>query len=286
VPIIQLRTRVTEPKLKEMFGKTPKRDDFDFVLTGGGTVYKPNGERLCTVIKGGLSEAMVEDVWPFYSGLKRHTTTNRGLYAGEHLEQEQVKRDGTASKTRPSAPVASVVVGALDRTPRIPFCRQAAPVQEDPEGWKRAQALCREVATLYEENAPDQHERQMVQVRKTSPEFIIAGTPYSSITVNNTFAGAYHVDKGDYGYGSMAVLRRGHYRGCELVMPAYRMAVDLEHRDVIFFDVHETHGNIPFEERQDDAERISIVLYVREKMAQCGSSAEELTRAKNRGALA
>lgn len=283
--LIQLRTRVTEPKLREMFGKTPKREDYDFVLTGGGDIYKPNGERLCTVVKGGLSEPMTKRVLPFYSGLKRHTTTNRGKYAGEHLEQDIVKKDGTYSKTRHSAPVASVVVGAMDRTPRIPYCRQAAPVLEDPEGWKAGQALVREVATLYEQYVPDQHERQMGQVRKTNPAFIIAGTPYSSITVNNTFAGAYHVDKGDYGYGSMAVLRKGHYRGCELVIPAYRVAIDLEHRDVIFFDVHEVHGNIPFEDKEDTAERISIVLYVREKMQHCGTPAQELARAKGRGAI-
>jgi hypothetical protein len=173
----------------------------------------------------------------------------------------------------------------MDRTPRIPYCRQAAPVLEDPEGWKAGQALVREVATLYEQYVPDQHERQMGQVRKTNPAFIIAGTPYSSITVNNTFAGAYHVDKGDYGYGSMVVLRRGHYRGCELVLAGYRVAVDLEHRDVIFFDVHSTHGNVPFEEQGQDAERISIVLYCREKLVQCGSPAEELQRAKGRGTV-
>ena len=73
------------------------------------------------------------------------------------------------------------------------------------------------------------------------------------------------------------------------MFPQYRIAADLHHGDLILMDAHEWHGNTkltcacgkapngPCD--NCGAERISIVSYMREKLAECGSPAEEQRRA-------
>lgn len=82
----------------------------------------------------------------------------------------------------------------------------------------------------------------------------------------------------------MAVLRRGRFRGCLLGMPRYGVAFDMQDRDVIMFDPHEVHGNTQFTDGQgvvrEDYERISVVMYLRSRMRECGSPEEELQRAR------
>jgi hypothetical protein len=82
----------------------------------------------------------------------------------------------------------------------------------------------------------------------------------------------------------MAVMRRGHYRGAELVFPKYGVGADLQHGDVIFFDPHEVHGNLAFREgigvEAEDWARISMVMYFRTRMVDCLEPRAELERAK------
>jgi hypothetical protein len=59
------------------------------------------------------------------------------------------------------------------------------------------------------------------------------------------------------------------------VFPEFRVAVDLRDRDVILFDAHQWHGNIPLQLVSPDAERISLVCYYREKMRDCGTATQE-----------
>jgi hypothetical protein len=82
----------------------------------------------------------------------------------------------------------------------------------------------------------------------------------------------------------MAVMRRGHYRGAELVFPKYGVGADLQHGDVIFFDPHEVHCNLAFREgigvEAEDWARISMVMYFRTRMVDCLEPRAELERAK------
>ena len=67
------------------------------------------------------------------------------------------------------------------------------------------------------------------QARRLHPAWVIPGTPFTTATVNNTYAGAIHTDAGDLkaGFGVLVVLREGHYEGCETVFPEYGVGVDL-----------------------------------------------------------
>ncbi len=141
-------------------------------------------------------------------------------------------------------------------------------------------------------DVPERFAAQAREAAKTSPDWVIPGTPFSTITVNNSYPTGIHRDQGDLdaGFSTIAVFREGDFRGAKLVFPQYRVAVDLQDRDLILMDAHAWHGNTPLDpdpERDMNGhlvgdpgfERISVVSYFRTKIAACGSPEEEADKA-------
>jgi hypothetical protein len=301
--VLQAKSSISDAEARALLGKTPRPSDFNFITRDGdSSVFKPDGKRLLTVLRGALPKELVDAAFPFMWNLRSHVTTNRGAYAGVDRDDDStrskkgikkgvrytpVKQDGTISNTNQAAPVRSVVVGAFDRSPRIPYCRQTQYSTEDPKRWARALPFIQAVGNLFKETVPDRYAAQLGEAQRTHPAYIIPGTPFTTITVNNTVAGAYHTDKGDFsgGFGVIVVMRRGMFRGAELGFPKYGVAADLQHGDIIFFDPHEVHGNVPFSEtvgrEGEDFVRVSMVFYFRTRMVECLPPKEEVERAKN-----
>jgi hypothetical protein len=137
----------------------------------------------------------------------------------------------------------------------------------------------------------DRYEAQMAEIDRTHPDWVVPGTPFTTITVNNTYPTGVHTDKGDLdaGFSTIAVLRRGSYTGGRFVFPEFRVAVDLQDGDLILMDAHQWHGNTALvcacgDKRTSScracgAERISVVSYFRTAMTSCGSEEEENQRA-------
>lgn len=305
---IQLRSRVPDAVVKTRLGTHAKPSDAQIAVTGDGvTVFKPDGKRLLVLRRGAIRPEVIDAAWKFMYGLRVHLSDNRGVYAGGERMREfaggdpvhatrskfqRVKGDGTLSRTNRTIPLRSAVVGFLDRGPRQYFCRQTQISTKYPEEWAAALPFVQEVGALFKEVVPDRYATQLQAAQTTHPAYILPGTPFTTITVNNTVAGAYHTDKGDYGpgFGVMAVFRKGQYSGADFVFPAYGVSCDLQHGDVIFFDPHEVHGNIPFRDgvgsEGEDWIRISMVLYFREHMPECLAPPAELDRARHvRGKL-
>jgi predicted 2-oxoglutarate/Fe(II)-dependent dioxygenase YbiX len=113
---------------------------------------------------------------------------------------------------------------------------------------------------------------------------LIADTSFTTITVNQNFQTAVHTDQGDLkaGLSNILVLRAGDVQGGILVFPHYRAAVRLDTCDLLLFDSHHMHGNTPIFGKVGQFTRVSLVLYYRERMIDCGSAAEEMERAKRR----
>jgi hypothetical protein len=276
--------------VKAVIGRRARAADYGMLLTGDldVTVFKPDGTRLLTVLRKAISEETANGAYPFLHSLKKHVTKNRGVFSGEP-RFFRVKKDGTKGHTSETLPIRSCVIGFFDRYPRYPYCGTSPIIVNNHEGWDKVKPLAQEAGKLLAEHVPGRFKAQMDACAKTHPAYVIPESPFTTMTVNNTYAGGYHKDGGDLhaGFGVMAVLRRGSYRGCNLVVPAYGVGVDLGDRDLILFDVHEVHGNTPFEdavgEEADPAghERISVVCYYRERMVECLSPAEELARAQH-----
>jgi hypothetical protein len=262
--------------------------DFDRVVEGPLRVLKDDGEPLLVYIPCGISEESARVAYEFLHSIRNKVTRNRSMY-GSSKRTKHVRKDGRVSRTLNSEPVRSVILGSFDRYPRTPYCRASAISLLNKRGWESCFGMIREAADLLREHVPVRFQNQSLQASLTDRSYVIPGTPFTTVTVNNTVAGGYHKDSGDLasGFGVLSALRRGFYQGGLLVFPAFRVAVDLRDRDVLLADVHELHGNTPIRgagpatlPEKGGHERISVVYYFRERMVDCLPPEEEIKRAR------
>jgi len=298
---VQLSYKMPDEEADALAGTMLDERSYDLLISGeDADVLKPDGTPLILFRASALSRVVCQAA---YSVLRNAATEhgNRGLAAGvirdegdlegyrhigtrSRVRYKPKKQDGTLSNTNYAKPVASGIVGYFDRNPRFPYCRLTAFNLAD-EGQRFAQAMpfIRAVDRVFASEAPERYAAQRAIVEQTSPDFYIHETVFTTITVNRNWQTAVHQDAGDYrpGFGVMSVLQAGHYDGCYLCWPAYRVAVDMRTGGVCLADVHEWHGNTPLIGR-GRFERISCVFYYRAKMVECGTAAEELERAKSK----
>jgi len=286
---IQLRGQVPASKVAERLGTYCTPEDYDFMLTGPATVYSGAGQLVAVYVPNAVPEEIAACAKPPLRSLRNRSTDNRGAYAGGRKVQQ--KKDGTISRSTRSRNMRSITVGFLGPSGgRFPYCRQTPLVRDEPEAWLQVLPLAQHVAGLFAQHVPKRYAAQAEKAAETSRDFVIPGTPYTTITVNNTDAGCIHTDAGDFkaGFGCISVHREGAFTGYELVFPEYRFAVDMQDGDVLFFDPHAYHGNtecVADGKAGVDYERISCVYYYRTRVELCGTAAEEHAKAKNRGSL-
>jgi hypothetical protein len=192
----------------------------------------------------------------------------------------RVKKTPAGTRTR-TALVSSAIIGAVDPQGQTRYCPLTAWTGAETERFRELWPLFQAIADHFKRHVPDRYAAQMERTRDTRPEWVIAGTPFTTVTVNNTYPTGVHKDAGDLheGFSTIGCLRRGAYTGGRLCFPEYRVAVDLQDGDLILMDAHEWHGNTAITKESDDAERISVVCYYRTNMQHCGSADEEYQRA-------
>lgn len=280
-------------------GKMLKEGEGYTALVSGEdtTVYKPDGSVLVIYLSQAVPRAICETAW---TNLREAAspTNNRGMAGGEideHLNPDfiadgstrarKMKKDGTISKTTRARTVRSGVVGYYDRNSRFPYCRMTAWCLANPEKFLASVPYIVAVNDVFRRHAPEQYAAQHRAIKKANPDFYINDTVFSTVTVNKNWQTAVHQDAGDFrgGLGVMSALCAGDYKGCYTVFPQYGVAIDLRTGDIGLGDVHEWHGNTPFHGAlRGSFERITCVFYMRAKIAQCLSYAEELERVANR----
>jgi len=154
-------------------------------------------------------------------------------------------------------------------------CRQTAFTHSMPRQWAKVQPIISQISALHQEMDPARHAKQLAFVKEqVNPAYHIHDTAYTTVTVNRNHVTHIHVDQGDFkgGSGAMLIVGEGGFRGCELCFPRYGVGVELAPGDVVICDVHEWHGNLPLVHDAEEAsisQRLSIVAYVREKLALC-----------------
>lgn len=284
LPEYRVRTKLSPEEMEMKVGKILVSDDINVLIVNSARVLKPDGTLLCVYLKNVISQELRDQARPILQMLKNSYTSNRGLASGTQRVQG-------ASKTSYARSVDSAIIGAFDRSPRFNYCRLTAWTGKETESWTELFPFLKEIARLLAENVPDRYTNQMREAQRTAPEWVIAGTPFTTVTVNNTYATGVHKDKGDLneGFSTITALRRGDFKGGTLCFPEYRLGVDLYDGDLLLMDAHEWHGNIEYDpkpERDLDGkiigdpgfERISVVSYFRTNMVQCGSAQDEMER--------
>lgn len=281
---VRLRSRISAEELQQKVGKVLTDADYSLLVTRDALIRKPDGTTLAVYRKAIIPEDLAETSYPILHEL-RQDTANRGLAGGS-------KRFRLASGRRTEAKrVQSQIVGAFDPQGPRKYCRLTAWTGREPGKWRALWPLLEFIGERMAIDAGDRHRAQMEYVQRTQPEWVIPGTPFTTITVNNSYSTGVHTDKGDLdeGISTLAVFRRGDYSGGVFVMPEYRVGFDMGDRDLLLLDAHEWHGNtwltcnVCGELMQKlhtgcGVERISLVSYYRTKMVECGTGAEELER--------
>jgi hypothetical protein len=259
--------------------------DYDVLLTETTRVERPDGSPLAVLLKQALSPLLVQNAWSVLHGYYENSD-NRGTAAG--IESEgRMRKDGTRSQTQRVPKgwgVYSGIIGYFERTVRMPYCRACAWNLQHPEKFNALMPMVKQVDRLFAEHVPDRYEYQKDYARRTAPDFLIPDTAFTTMTVNKNFRTACHKDAGDLaqGFSCISAIRQGAYKGGDLVLPNWRIAVKLDTYDLLLFDPHEWHGNTQIVPLTPDAQRCTIVYYYREAMIRCKSAQEELEQAKRR----
>jgi hypothetical protein len=287
---VRLRSVISDAELEQKVGRILTDEDYNLLVTKDCLVRKPDGSPLAVYRRNIVPREMLDTAYPALHELKVMRSENRGLASGTPREARFPGSKRTSSKRF----VKSAIIGSFDPNTSHPYCRLTAWTGRETEKMDTITPLLRFVAERFALEVPDRYRAQIGYVQRTQPEWVIEGTPFTTVTVNNTYATGVHTDKGDLdeGFSNLLVLRRGGaYTGGYLTFPRYRVAINMREGDLLLMDAHEWHGNTQLVCRcgrtdlngpcgRCGAERISIVAYYRTRMAKCGTITDEYAKAQ------
>lgn len=177
--------------------------------------------------------------------------------------------------------VLSGIAGFYDRYPRIPYGRATSYTEHNYETYQKCYPFMEKLAEEFKKYLPRRYSVQSKCADKLDRRFRVAGekTPFTTITVNKNFRTAAHRDAGDLheGFSNLTVVAKDkHWEGGYLVLPEFRVAVNIRPGDLLLINNHGgIHGNTelrpPEGKKIEDMERISLVCYFRENMLELGS---------------
>jgi len=193
---------------------------------------------------------------------------------------KNVKKKYISDTTYANA-VNSGIAGFFDRYPRIPYGRATSYTEKNRELYEKCYPFMRKLSNEFKRLLPNRYAVQEDYANKIDPRFRVAGkdTPFTTITVNKNFRTAAHRDAGDLheGFSNLTVVAKDkEWRGGYLVLPEFRVAVNIRPGDLLLINNHTgIHGNTelfpPEGKPIEEMERISLVCYFREKMLELGS---------------
>lgn len=184
--------------------------------------------------------------------------------------------------------VNSGIAGFFDRYPRYPYGRVCSYNSKNPELFELAYPYFHKLDKFFKELLPKRYSVQKSYADRLDNRFRVAGdTVFTTITINKNFRTAAHRDAGDLadGFSNLGVVTNGKdYRGGYLVLPEFRVAINIRPGDQLLIANHTAiHGNTEILPPSDDCcmscvERMSIVCYFRENMKELGSWEYETAR--------
>lgn len=283
---LRVRTRLSPAELEPKQGMVLGPRDYDVLLTGAARVLKPDGRPLCVYLPGVLANwTQNPTIYGILHELRTLTTNNRGMSSGAGVAK-------SPSGKRYAPTTASTIVGSFDPNSYRQYCRLTAWTGRNLPKWEELRPFLAAIGDQFALHVPDRYRAQVAEVRKTQPAWVIKGTPFTTVTVNNTYPTGMHTDKGDLdaGFSTLACLRRGgSFTGGNLLFPEYRVGVNMQDGDLLLMDAHEWHANTDITCQCGSklfglcptcaAERISVVSYFRTAMTACAGPAEEEERA-------
>jgi hypothetical protein len=296
---------IGKEKALSLKGQMLEEKHYTLLLDETGMVLTPDGQILCILLKNRLQTELLQTVRPILRKVARQPVAvgNRVAAAGTGMVQRK-RKNGTPTKMigipnlkdlsdedyQRLKPAKSGVFGYNARDMRggqlLP-CRLTAYSGALPSELRLMSELAKEVSEAFRYS--DVHDRWETQFRKASqtPAFVLKTrddlTPFTTVTCNQNWRTAAHVDHGDLKEGFGAMCCFGDFDGCDLVFPRYKVAVRYREGDVLLADVaNQVHGNTPLlnpdgtvPNSGEEPERLACVFYYEEKMDQCLNSPED-----------
>lgn len=141
-----------------------------------------------------------------------------------------------------------------------------------PDEWRRSIRFFDSIGDTFESIMPDEskHMREWCLSHAVLPPFTIGRTCLSTVAINVNYESCYHFDHGDLpsGYSTLTALAvGGPYDGGQLVLPQYRVAIDIRDGDLLCSQSHvDLHGNMNVTPLAVGAKRVSFVTYLKKML--------------------
>lgn len=279
---------MTEEESDILQGKYLSKEDCKLLFVSDCDIYDTESGRCIAKFRKRVIPPIVQ-LKAFEALLPAATSTDaRGSSAGERedgdLYKKNILSNGKLSKQNRAKLINSGIAGYYDRSVRFPNCRLTAFNRHHMDKFKEGYPIIKLVSDLYSVLMPSHYKAQKKVADKTSKDFVIPNTVFTTVTVNKNWQTAVHKDVGDFkeGFGNLVAIRKGTFTGGYFVLPRWGVGFDLQNGDLLMVDVHQWHGNTPIIKDDPSAIRLSLVMYYRENMIKCGTMEEELKRVKTR----
>ncbi len=261
-----------EREAQAMVGEFANYSHYTHVIEGDAIVFTRQG-LFARLLPEALSSHAMRLAMPVMQAV-RTRVTNRASAAGRGSMMPRIKADGLLSGTNEIPPEVNKLLGFSDQLGYLDgkkgsekrgthLCRPTAFTRRHPEYLKAIIPAVFECDQLMREELSQEHAAQAAEIQAAG-KFRISPA-FSTANLNRDWQTTYHKDSYDLPDGWIALFALGDYEGGDLVVPRYRLRFNLRPGDVLFFQPHEAHGNLPF-----SGQRLTGVLFGREHIAGCG----------------
>ena len=250
---------------KKFATKKVKPSMIDKIINHDCDIYSDSGVLLIKFRKAVLDE---DKSSLFYKNIKKFAMTptcNRGSASGSKKKDVRYNpkimtnifgyMDGYSPSQKIAMKQQNITNPFRVRTTRF--------TQDFPDKYEKTLPLIKQINGLYRKHLPRFFNKQNKKAKES--KYKVANTAFTTVTTNVNWQTSIHTDKGDdsEGFGNLVVLEEGKYSGAETCLPQYGIGVDVRMGDMLFMNVHEWHGNLPFVPIDKDAIRLSVVCYLR-----------------------
>ena len=269
IPTYIVRKDLSDEATAKMNGKLLTNRSFDTIINKDADVYTEDGELLLKFRRKVLPEKNVQAFYDAVIDFAHHTTATRGASSGSKVGEKDVMHNKK---------IMSNIYGYFDKwTIYQKFIFKVLKIKppskvrvtrfttEFPDKWKAMFPYIKDIDNMYKKLVPQSYKVQKACADQTA--YKVPGTAFSTITTNINASLGCHVDSNNLkeSFGTLAVIERGgKYEGGYTVFPQYRIGVDVRTGDHLSMDIHQLHGVSPIKLLTKDAERLSIVCYLRE----------------------
>jgi hypothetical protein len=186
---LRLRAKVPAVEMEKKIGKILGDADYNLLITGPARVRMPDNRPLAVYLPGVLTgELDKPGVYEILHSLQVRKTNNRGLASGSQRFTTRHGAEGNANGNKGrtySRKVASTLIGAVDPAGQQRACRLTAWTGENMPQWEQLSSLFQAVAQEQRAYVPERAAAQQAAADSSDPAWIVPGTPFSTITVNN-----------------------------------------------------------------------------------------------------